>query len=375
MELKDIQKRVIAEVDLNALEANYNILPKPACCVVKADAYGHGAVEVSKFLETKGANYFAVSNIEEALELRNASIKAHIIILGFTPPSCAKILADNNIEQCVFSLDYANELNEYAKKNNVKVNIHIKIDTGMGRIGFQVHGEHDEVVLALSACRLSNLVPYGIFTHFAKADEGINDYTKMQYDSFIKALNYLEKNGVKFKVRHCSNSSAILDYKDYKLDMVRAGIILYGVNPSPYPHPLKNVLTLKSVVSHVKEINKGDYVSYNGLFKANTLTKIATVPVGYADGVCRSSTGFYVIINGKKCEIVGRVCMDQLMVISDDAKVGDEVIIYGEELSVDDAAKYNHSSPYTLLCNIARRVPRVYKYNGEIINIRDELVK
>ena len=375
MELKDIQRRVIAEIDLNALEDNYNNLPKPNCLIVKADAYGHGAIFVSKFLEERGANYFAVSNIEEALELRNNGIKGHIIILGFTPPSCAKTLVDNNIEQCVYSLDYAKSLNEYAKVFGVKVDAHIKIDTGMGRIGFQVHDKHNELEEAYLACKMSNLNPYGIFTHFAKADEGINDYTKMQYDAFKKAVSFLETKGISFKVRHCANSSAILDYKDYYFDMVRAGIILYGINPSPYKHELKPVLKLKSIVSHVKMINKGDFVSYNGLFKAEDDTLVATIPVGYADGIMRSSTGFYVLINGKKCEIIGRVCMDQIMVKTTDAKVGDEVIIYGEGVSVVDAANYNNDSPYTLLCRVARRVPRVYKYNDEIVYIRDDLIK
>ena len=361
MELLDIQKRVYAEIDLNALEDNYNSFEKPTCLVVKADAYGHGSKMLSSFLEEKGANYFAVSNIEEALELRKSGIKAHILILGYTPASCATILASNNIEQCVFSYTYAKELNEYAKKDNVKVNIHIKIDTGMGRIGFQVHGEHNEIEDAYHACKLSNLVAVGIFTHFAKADEVETNYTKMQFEAFTYAINYLKEKNIIFKVHHCANSSAILDYKDYHLDMTRAGIALYGINPSPYKHHLKPVMSLKSLVSHVKVIKKGDYVSYGGIFQATSDTMIATIPVGYADGIMRSSTGFYVIINGKKCEIVGRVCMDQMMVKTTDAKVGDEVIIYGEGVSITDAAKHNNTIPYTLLCAVSRRVPRVYK--------------
>ena len=374
MELLDIQKRVYAEIDLNALEDNYNSFEKPTCLVVKADAYGHGSKMISSFLEEKGANYFAVSNIEEALELRRSGISAHILILGYSPASCAKLLASNNIEQCVYSLDYANKLNEYAKKESVKVNVHIKIDTGMGRIGFQVHGEHNEIGDAYLTCQMSNLIPVGIFTHFAKADEIETDYTKMQYEAFKYAIDYLEARNIKFKVCHCANSSAILDYKDYYLDMVRAGIALYGVNPSPYKHKLKPVLTLKSVVSHVKVIKKGDCVSYGGIYKAKCDTTIATIPVGYADGIMRSSTGFYVLINGKKCEIVGRVCMDQLMVVTNDVQVGDEVIIYGDGVDITLAAKHNNTIAYTLLCAISRRVPRVYKYNGEIVAIRDELL-
>lgn len=375
MELKNIQKRVVAEINLNALEENFNKVKKPVCCVVKADAYGHGAVEISRFLEKLGANYLAVSNIEEAIEIRNGGVKTPIVILGYTPTNCAKELADYDIDQCVYSLEFARNLNEEAKKNNVRIRIHIKIDTGMGRIGFQYHGKHNELPEALEACHQSNLEPYGIFMHFAKSDEGINDYTKNQYKCFNEAIKYLEDNGVKFKVRHCANSGAILDYQDYHLDMVRAGVIIYGVNPSPFEHHFKYVLTLKSRVSHVKTVFKGDSVSYNGLFVAEHDTKIATIPVGYADGFCRESTGTYVMINGHKATVIGRVCMDQMMVICEDAKVGDEVIIYGEGITVDDVAKYNKTSPYKVLCDIGRRVPRVYKYNGKIVAIRDDLVK
>ena len=376
MEVKNIQKRVIAEIDLNALEENFKKVKGPVCCVVKADAYGHGAVEVSRFLEKLGANYFAVSNIEEAIEIRNGGVKTPIVILGYTPVDCAKELSQYNIDQCVYSLEYAKMLNDNAKESNVTINIHLKIDTGMGRIGFQFHDKHNELDEALEACKLSNLNPYGIFMHFAKSDEGINDYTKKQYANFTNAVSYLENNGIKFKVHHCANSGAILDYQDYHLDMVRAGVILYGVNPSPLPHEFKYVMSLKSRISHIKTIYKGDSVSYNGLFVADKETRVATIPVGYADGFCRESTGTYVMINDKKCTVIGRVCMDQMMVIVDDeAKVGDEVIIYGKGISVDYTAKYNKTSPYKVLCDIGRRVPRVYKYNGEIISIRDDLLK
>ena len=376
MELKNVQRRVVAEINLNALEENFKKVRKPVCCVVKADAYGHGAVEISKFLEKLGASYLAVSNIEEALEIRNAGVKTPIVILGYTPTDCSLVLAENDIEQCVYSLEFAKALNEDAKRNNVKIKMHLKIDTGMGRIGFQYHDKHNELDEALEACKLSNLVPTGIFQHFAKSDEGINEYTKNQYKYFSSAISFLESNGIKFKVHHCANSGAILDYQDYHLDMVRAGVILYGVNPSPFEHHFNYVLTLKSRVSHVKTVYKGDSVSYNGLFVAECDTRVATIPVGYADGFCRESTGTYVMINGKKCTVIGRVCMDQMMVlVDDDVKVGDEVIIYGEGITVDDVAKYNKTSPYKVLCDIGRRVPRVYIYNGKIVAIRDDLLK
>ena len=375
MEIKNIQKRVIAEIDLNALEYNFNKAPKSVCCVIKADAYGHGAVEVAKFLENKGANYFAVSNIEEAIELRNNNIKTPILILGYTPITCTKELSKYNIDQCVFSYEFASSLNEEAKKNNVNINIHIKIDTGMGRIGFQYHDKHDELQEALTSCKLSNLNVVGIFTHFAKSDENINEYTEYQYECFTKAYKYLESQGIKFKIKHCANSAAILDYPNYKLDMVREGIMLYGVNPTPNEYDLKHVMTLKSYISHIKTLNKGDYVSYNCLYEADKETQIATIPIGYADGISRENTGLHVMINNKKCMIIGRVCMDQIMVEVEDAKVGDEVIVYGDGITVEEVAKYNNTNAYKVLCDVSRRVPRVYKYNGKIVAIRDELVK
>lgn len=375
MEIKNIQKKLYAVVDLNAIEDNFNSLPKPICCVVKANAYGHGAIELASFYEKRGASYFAVSNIEEAIQLRNHGITKPILILGYTDPLCAKEIIEYNIDQCVFSLDYAKKLNENAKLNNGKIKVHIKIDTGMGRIGFQYHDNHNELDDALSACRLDYLIPYGIFMHFAISDEGINDFTYKQYDNYTKAVKYLEDNGVKFTIHHVSNSGAILDYPAFRLDMVRAGIILYGYNASIYEHKLKPALSLKSVVSHVKVINKGDSVSYGRTYVAKEDTRVATVPIGYADGFYRSNTGSYVIINGEKCKIIGRVCMDQMMVLSNTAKVGDEVTIIGEGITADDIAKYNHTISYEVLCSIGERVPRVYVYNGKIVSIRDNLLK
>lgn len=375
MELKNIQRKLYAEINLNAIEDNFNSIPKPICCVVKANAYGHGAIELAHFYEKLGCNYFAVSNIEEAIQLRKHDITKPILILGYTNPMCSKELSEFNIEQCVYSLEYAKRLNEDAVKNNVKIKCHIKIDTGMGRIGFQYHDEHNELDEALASCKLSNLIPYGIFMHFCVSDEGINDFTKKQYNCFVKAIEYLESNGIKFKIHHSSNSGAILDYKEYKMDMVRAGIILYGYNASIYPHKLTPALTLKSVVSHVKVLNKGDSVSYGRTFIAKGKERVATIPVGYADGFWRRNSGHYVMINGKKCKIIGRVCMDQMMVLSDDAKFGDEVIIYGEGISIDEVSEYNETITYEILCAIGERVPRVYTYNGKIVNIRDNLLK
>ena len=245
----------------------------------------------------------------------------------------------------------------------------------MGRIGFQFHDKHNELDEALKACKLDCLIPYGIFMHFAISDEGINDFTNKQYENYINAVKFLEDSGIDFAIHHVSNSGAILDYPLFRLDMVRAGIILYGYNASPYEHKLKPALSLKSVVSHVKVINKGDSVSYGRTFIAKEDTRVATIPIGYADGFYRSNTGSFVIINGEKCKIIGRVCMDQMMVISNTAQVGDEVTVIGKGIEADDIAKYNHTISYEVLCSIGERVPRIYVYDGEIVSIRDNLLK
>jgi alanine racemase len=373
MELRNRQKRLWAEIDLDKVERNFRLIDGNVCCVVKADAYGHGACVLAKYYEELGAMYFAVSNIEEAIQLRKHGITKPVLVLGYTPVECASVLAKYDIEQTVYSYEYAVSLNKEAVLSDVKIRIHIKIDTGMGRIGFQYHDNHNELELAYKSCLLSNLVPQGIFTHFAIADEGINEFTSMQYNYFSQSIELLKKHGVSFKIHHCSNSAATLLYPGFRMDMVRAGIILYGLAINDKQLGFQPVLTLKSVVSNVKTIYKGDSVSYGRTFVAKKDMKIATIPVGYADGFYRSNTGSYVFLNNKKCQIVGRVCMDQLMVVVDDASIGDEVEIYGPHITVDDVAKYNNTIPYEVLCSIAERVPRVYIKDGRIVEIVDKL--
>lgn len=373
MELRNRQKRLWAEIDLDKIKHNFDLIGGNVCCVVKADAYGHGACVLAKYYEELGAVYFAVSNIEEAIQLRKYGIKKPILVLGYTPAECACVLAKYNIEQTVYSYDYAVLLSKEATSSDVKVNVHIKIDTGMGRIGFQYHDKHNELELAYKSCVMNNLIPKGVFTHFAVADEGINDFTTKQYKLFSEAIDWLKARGVKFEVCHCSNSAAILWYPNYHMDMVRAGIVLYGLGSNSTQSDLQPVLTLKSVVSNVKTINKGDSISYGRTFVADKDMKVATVPIGYADGYYRSNTGNCVFINNRKCQIIGRVCMDQLMVVVDGASIGDEVEIYGPHITVDDVAKYNNTIPYEVLCSIAERVPRVYTKNGEIVEIVDKL--
>lgn len=389
------RKRFWAEIDVNAAEHNFNIIRQKIspstkiCCVVKANAYGHGAVYLSKLYERLGADYFAVSNIEEAMQLRNNGISTPILILGYTPVNCAAILAANNISQSVFSYNYARELNENAAEEGVKVKIHIKMDSGMGRIGFDcVHGDSSVFETVRDVCGMENLIHEGIFTHFASADEGEDgrEYTEMQYRRFSDAVSYLEKRGVSFEVRHCANSAAIIDYPEYGLDMVRAGIALYGLSPSDKVGScgeLIPVMKLKSVISMIKDVEEGDFISYGCTFRADHKMKIATVPIGYADGFRRSNVegGTQLLVEGKRVDIVGRVCMDQLMLDVTGirgVKEGGSVTIIGsdggETVSAEEIAKRNGTVSYEMVCTVGERVPRFYVDHHKIVYVKDNIV-
>ena len=374
-ELADLQKRAWAQIDLDSIQHNFLSVKCKTCCVVKANAYGHGAVQLSKLFESLGATYLAVSNIEEAIQLRKANITLPILILGYTPVKCAKKLAQYDLEQTIYNIQYANDLNERALSDNVRIKVHIKIDTGMGRIGFQYHDGVDELELAYESAKKEQLTTIGIFTHFAISDEGDNAFTRKQFDYFSKAIVYLEKRGLSFKVKHCSNSAAIIDYPEFHLDMVRAGLSLYGINPTRNKKvSLSPALSLWSVVSNVKTIRKGDSVSYGRTFVADNDMQIATIPIGYADGFWRSNQGSRVYLNGEYCKIIGRVCMDQIMIECKNAKIGDLVEIYGQHVTVEEVAEHNGTIPYEVLCSIGERVPRVYVKNGEIVEVVDRLI-
>ncbi len=389
------RKRFWAEIDVNAAEKNFNIIKSKLskgtrlCCVVKANAYGHGAVYLSKLYERLGADFFAVSNIEEAMQLRNNGIVTPILILGYTPASCASILAENNISQTVFSYSYARELSKCARADGVNVKIHIKLDSGMGRIGFDcIHGGKEITDTVCEVCSMDGLLPEGIFTHFAVADEGIDgrDYTRTQYERFTSAVNEIEKSGIAFEIKHCANSATTLEYPEYHMDMVRVGIVLYGVAPSLKVRgceELSPVMSLKSVISMIKEIEAGDTVSYGCTFKAEKKTKIATAPVGYADGFWRSNAdnGTQLLIRGQRVNIVGRVCMDQLMLDVTDVKgvrEGDYITVIGSDkgelITADELAKRNGTIGYEMICSIGERVPRFYIRDHEIVFVKDNIV-
>lgn len=379
-------RRTWAEIDLDAVKHNYNQIRKSVnpstkiMCVVKADAYGHGATFLAKEYESLGADWFAVSNIDEAMQLRGCAITKPILILGYTPVCMAGVLAENNISQAILSEKYAIELSNYARKCGVSVNAHIKIDTGMSRIGLMcqdISRDYSVIDSAKRICEIDNINVQGIFTHFAVSDDGEEGRknTIYQYNNFMFVVNSLRDMGYKLPLCHCGNSGAIIDYKDMNLDMVRAGIILYGLSPSKKLEgklDLKPVMQLKSVVSQLKDIEDGTTVSYGKTFTAKGKRKIATVPIGYADGYSRGfSNKAKMIINGKRVPVIGRVCMDQLMLdVTDveDVREGSVVTVFGTdnstEVSVNELAGIINTINYELICLVGKRVTRVYMKDG-----------
>lgn len=392
-EIQGVRRRTWAEIDLDSAKQNFEIVRSALnrnvkiCCVIKANAYGHGAVKMAKFYQNMHADYLAVSNIEEALQLRSKQITLPILILGYTPEECADILARHRITQTVYSYSYGKRLAECAEQSGVQVKIHIKLDTGMGRIGFLCRqNETNELQQALEICKMPSLIPEGIFTHFAVADES-NDgkaFTLEQFAQFQQGVAALEQHGIRFEIRHCANSAAIFDYPQAHLDMVRAGLVLYGLKPSAKIHrlpPLRPILSLKSVISHIKTVYPGESVSYGRIFSASRITTVATVPIGYADGFWRSN-GFgniRVLVNRNYAPIIGRICMDQLMldVSNIDCNVGDIVTIFGDDpiCSADTIAKQNGTVNYEIVCAIGERVPRAFLQSGTILAWQDNIYK
>lgn len=388
-------KRTWAEISLNAIEHNYNVIRNKVaddtkvCCVIKADGYGHGAVELSQIYEKLGADFFAVSNIDEGIEIRKSGSKLPIVILGYTPVSETENLAEYDISQAVFSLEYAKELSEKCVEEDCICKMHIKVDSGMSRIGFMCQEfPRDEYSIEeiCEACCLPNLEVEGLFTHFCVSDEDAEgrEFTNKQYENFIHVRDSLKKRGVDISVVHCSNSGAIEDYPETCCDMVRAGIILYGLAPSSKLADrldLVPAMTLKTVVAFVKEVQKGATISYGRTFTADRKMKIATVPIGYADGFIRQNArDGYMMVNGKKAKIVGRICMDQTMLdVTDieDVKTGDEVVVFGTgengEPTADSLAENTGTINYETVCLVGKRVPRIYIKDGKIENVMYKL--
>lgn len=373
-------KRTWADISLDNLQHNYKEIRSrlPSDCrflgVVKADAYGHGAVPVSRYLTELGAEYLAVSNIEEAVQLRQGGIRGPILILGYTPAVYAEQLTRLGLRQEIHSLDYARELNERLKGSNRRLRIHLKLDTGMSRLGFFAYNCEKTVDELKEVSQMEHLTIEGIFTHFPVADsiDGADEnFTRTQFDRFMDMLSTLKGVGIEPQIRHCCNSGATIQFPEYALDMVRPGLATYGVLPCSDLRGminLKPVMQLRSTIFQIRDFDPLITVSYGRTYTTMDPTKIAVVGLGYADGLSRSFSGnISFLLHGKRVPQIGRICMDMCMVdISrvPDAKVGDVVTIFGtdgdDRIDVDDMTNRLRTVPYELLCSINKRIPRIY---------------
>lgn len=385
-------KRTWAEIDLDVLGHNYRVIRDrlPAgteiMAVVKADGYGHHDRFAAMELQTLGVRWFGVSNLDEALSLRRCGVTGKILILGVTPPEKAGVLAAENITQTILSADYAARLSREAEKQGATVEGHIKVDTGMRRIGFFVGEGIDPAEEIEKVCALPGLSVQGIFSHFSSSDDLTPEgfaFTALQKERFDRLIGELQEKGITFPLRHLQNSAAILNL-DCDYELARAGLILYGMTGDTVPgreldlHP---VMTLRSTVAMIKTVEAGEPVSYSRTYTTAAPTRVATVPIGYADGYLRMfSNRASVLIRGKRAPIIGNVCMDQMMVdVSHipDAAEGDLVTVVGrdgeEEITFDELAALAGTISYELVCLVGKRVPRVCRKNGKVVDVFDYL--
>lgn len=377
-----VLRRTWAEIDLDALAHNYRrarALTGPNVKylgVVKADAYGHGAVQTARKLETLGADYLAVSSLDEARELRYAGIIMPILILGHTPPEMVPQLIQYHITQTVSALAKAAEYSEAAQACGGTLKVHIKVDTGMSRLGFLVRDGHfvGGVAAIADACALPCLTAEGIFTHFAAADEDAPEsqrYTQEQFAVFTRVVDALAEQGRTFAIRHCANSGALARYPEMYLDMVRPGIALYGVGADAARLGLRPVMALKSCVSTIKVFDPGTDISYGRTFCTAEKTRVGVLPVGYADGLFRGLSNRMAVQTAHgPAPIRGRICMDMTMVDLTglpEVHVGDAVELFGPAQPVDSLAALLGTIPYELICAVSKRVPRLYLEHGEVV--------
>ena len=375
--MDDLQKRSWAEIFTDNIRHNYRAIRAqlPEGCrflgVVKADAYGHGALRVSQILEDEGADYLAVSCLDEALELRQGGIRIPILILGHTPKEYVRVLIDNNITQTVTCLAKALEFSEEAAKLGRSLRIHIKVDTGMSRLGFLCAGEHFEegIENIKKACLLPGLETEGIFTHFSVSDEDGNDnraYTLKQFCLFTSVIEAVEADSpVRFSIRHCANSGAVVSYPETALDMVRPGLLLYGYGDASGRFGLRPCMRLVTTVSTIKYYSSGTDVSYGRHYTTDKLTRMGVLAIGYADGLPRASSGkCCYAVKGGFAPQCGSICMDMCMADLTglpEADVGSEVEIFGKNNSIYSISDAAGTIPYELLCAVSKRVPRVYR--------------
>lgn len=374
--------RVRADIDLDAVLYNMESMRKKLkpgtkiAAVVKADGYGHGAVEISRVLENLPYLWgYAVATSNEAMQLVEAGRKKPIIILGLSFPEQFEEIVENDLRPAVCTYETAQALSDIAAEKNKVCRIHIKVDTGMSRIGFQVTPESADMVARIS--KLPNIMIEGIFTHFARADESSKAPAYEQFKQFEKMIAMVEEKGVQIPLKHCSNSAGIVEIPECNMDMVRAGITLYGLWPSEEVDKtkisLKPVMSLRSRVAYVKELLPGRQISYGGTFTVKKKMTVATVPVGYGDGYARGlSNKGWVLIKGQKAPICGRVCMDQCMVdVTDipEVKIGDTVTLLGkdadEEITMEQLGELSGRFNYEFACLITPRVPRIYHKNND----------
>ncbi|MCQ2419267.1 MAG: alanine racemase [Clostridia bacterium] len=373
-------KRSWADISLDNLAHNYTQLRGnvPSSCkflgVVKADAYGHGAVPISHYLRDLGADYLAVSNIEEALQLRRGDIRLPILILGYTPAIYAEDLVDMNIRQEVHSLEYAQQLNQHLEGTDDVLPVHIKLDTGMSRLGFFAYDCEQTLDELKAVAALPHLHIEGVFMHFPVADSHLKeneDFTRLQYQRFLSMLDSLKGLGIEPELRHCCNSAASILYPEYALDMIRPGIATYGIAPSDELRgeiDLRPLMSLHTSISQIRTFAPNISVSYGRTYTTSESRKIAVLTIGYADGLNRNfSNQISFLLHGKRVPVVGRICMDMCMVDVtevDNVKVGDKVTVFGTnsgaEIPVEELSDALHTIPYEVLCGINKRIPRIY---------------
>ncbi len=392
--MSEFLKRTWAEIDLSAIERNYRAIRgtlRDGCrmmAVVKADAYGHGDTRVAQLLQGAGADWFGVSNLEEAVRLRDAGITRPILILSYTPPEEAVNLAKYDITQTVISEEYAVRLNAAAADADVRVAVHIKVDTGMGRVGFFCRAETVDAVCDEIArvCELDRLDAEGIFTHFACADEEDGEaFTRRQFALFSQTVATLEARGVTFSIKHCCNSAATIRFPEMQWDMVRPGIILYGLHPSSWMRPmlpLEPAMSLRSVLSQVKSVPRDTSVSYGRTHTLAQDSVVATVPIGYADGYPRAlSNTARMLLGGYSVPLIGRVCMDQCLLdvtAVPNASDGMTVTVFGKDgdavLPVEELSAIGGSIHYETVCLIGKRVPRIFYRDGNAVGTQNYLI-
>lgn len=380
--------RVYAEVDLDAILHNMEQMKKNICRdtqimgVIKADGYGHGAVPIGRELEKLAMTWgYATATVEEALILCRSGLKKPVLVLGASFPEQYGALEDEGIRATVFSMRQAKELQHHAEAAGKEITVHIKLDTGLSRLGFQVtEAAADEIAQIYN---MPHMVIEGIFTHFAKADARDKSMAQKQLEQFREMQEMLKRRGVVIPIRHCANSAAIIDMPETGMSVVRAGISLYGMWPSDEVHKenldLRPALSLKSRIIFLKELEAGRTISYGATYETSRTQRIATIPVGYGDGYPRSlSNKGYVLIHGKRAPICGRICMDQFMAdVTEipEAEENDEVVLVGrsgsEVISMEEIGDLSGRFNYEFACDLGKRIPRVYRKDGVVTETKD----